>query len=154
MQLINQKFPYFSSFQLLLDCIYHITSIEHDRRQCVRPLPGNKISQKVVMISTLTYHVDNRKLFIWRVSIHEFTYTTRCTLICMYHKQVQSNIESKRMSPPNQHFTHMLLGPMSGENRLLVTDGPVEVGDLRRITDHFRGMYRIPQMNKSKPRRC
>ena len=40
--------------------------------------------------------------------------------------------------------------PMIGENRQLVTDGPVEfekypvdVQDYRKITDHFRGMYRI-----------
>ena len=32
---------------------------------------------------------------------------------------------------------------MIGENRLLVTDEPVEVQDCRRITDHFRGIYRI-----------
>ena len=31
--------------------------------------------------------------------------------------------------------------PMSGKNRQLVTDGPVKVGDVRRITDHFRGIY-------------
>ena len=38
---------------------------------------------------------------------------------------------------------------MSGKNRWLVTDEPVEfeikpfeVGDFRRITDHFRGIYR------------
>jgi hypothetical protein len=39
---------------------------------------------------------------------------------------------------------------MSGKNRRLVTDEPVEfegksveVGDFRRITDHFRGIYRM-----------
>jgi hypothetical protein len=32
---------------------------------------------------------------------------------------------------------------MIGENRQLVADEPVEVGDCRRITDHFRGIYRI-----------
>ena len=40
--------------------------------------------------------------------------------------------------------------PMIRENRQLVTDGPVEfkkqlveVQDCRKITDHFRGIYRI-----------
>ena len=33
---------------------------------------------------------------------------------------------------------------MVGENRQLVTDEPVEVHqDCRKITDHFRGIYRI-----------
>ena len=32
---------------------------------------------------------------------------------------------------------------MIGENRQLVTDEPVEVQDYRKITDHFRGIYRI-----------
>ena len=32
---------------------------------------------------------------------------------------------------------------MVGEDRQLVTDEPVEVGDCRRITDYFRGIYRI-----------
>ena len=39
---------------------------------------------------------------------------------------------------------------MIGANRQLVTDEPVEfekqpveVGDCRKITDHFRGIYRI-----------
>ena len=44
-----------------------------------------------------------------------------------------------------------MLGSMLGENRWLVTDElveiekqPVEVHrDFRRITDHFRGIYRI-----------
>jgi hypothetical protein len=46
---------------------------------------------------------------------------------------------------------------MSGKNRQLATDGPVEVGDFRRITDHFRGIYggniwrNISQMNVAKP---
>ena len=42
------------------------------------------------------------------------------------------------------------LRPMSGKNRRLVADGPVgfekwpvEVEDLRRITDRFRGIYGI-----------
>jgi hypothetical protein len=29
-----------------------------------------------------------------------------------------------------------------GKNQQLVADEPVEVGDFRRITDHFRGIYR------------
>ena len=32
---------------------------------------------------------------------------------------------------------------MIGENRQSVTDEPVEVHDYMRITDHFRGIYRI-----------
>ena len=32
---------------------------------------------------------------------------------------------------------------MSGKNRRLVTDEPVEVDDFRRITDHFREIYGI-----------
>ena len=48
---------------------------------------------------------------------------------------------------------------MIGENRQLVTNEPVEfeklpvkVQDRRKITDHFRGIYRnIPQFNKRKP---
>ena len=32
---------------------------------------------------------------------------------------------------------------MNGENRPLVTDEPVEVQDLKKITNHFRGMYEI-----------
>jgi hypothetical protein len=32
---------------------------------------------------------------------------------------------------------------MLGKNRWLVTDEPVAVGDCRRITDHFRGIYII-----------
>jgi hypothetical protein len=32
---------------------------------------------------------------------------------------------------------------MIGENRQLVTNEPVEVEDCRKITDHFRGIYRI-----------
>ena len=32
---------------------------------------------------------------------------------------------------------------MIGENQHLVTDEPFEVGDFRRITDHFRGIYKI-----------
>jgi hypothetical protein len=30
---------------------------------------------------------------------------------------------------------------MSGKNRWLVTDEPVEVGDSRRTTDKFKGIY-------------
>ena len=42
---------------------------------------------------------------------------------------------------------------MMGENRLLVTNEPVEVHqDFRKITDHFRGIYRIyPNLIKEKP---
>ena len=32
---------------------------------------------------------------------------------------------------------------MSGKNRRLVTNEPVEVDDFRRITDHFREIYGI-----------
>ena len=32
---------------------------------------------------------------------------------------------------------------MYGKNRQLVTNEVVEVGDFRRITDYFRGIYRI-----------
>ena len=32
---------------------------------------------------------------------------------------------------------------MIGENRQLVTDEPVEVQDCTKITDHYRGIYRI-----------
>ena len=32
---------------------------------------------------------------------------------------------------------------MIGENRQLVTDEPVEFGDCKKITDHFRGIYGI-----------
>ena len=37
----------------------------------------------------------------------------------------------------------MPLHPMIGENQQLVTNEPVEVQDCRKITDHFRGIYRI-----------
>ena len=41
---------------------------------------------------------------------------------------------------------------MIGKNRQLVTNEPVEVGDFKRITDHFRGIYEIClQMNEAKP---
>ena len=48
---------------------------------------------------------------------------------------------------------------MVGENRQSVTDEPVEFGkqpvevqDCRKITDYFRGIYRIiPQFNEGKP---
>ena len=48
---------------------------------------------------------------------------------------------------------------MMGENRQLVSDEPVEfekypveVQNCRKITDHFKGIYRIyPQFNKGKP---
>jgi hypothetical protein len=40
--------------------------------------------------------------------------------------------------------------PLNMENQWLVTDDPIEyekqpaeVGDFRRITDHFKGIYRI-----------
>ena len=32
---------------------------------------------------------------------------------------------------------------MNGESRQLVTDEPVEVQDCRKITDRFRGIYRV-----------
>ena len=32
---------------------------------------------------------------------------------------------------------------MSGKNRQLVADEPVEVGDLRKFTDHLKGIYGI-----------
>ena len=39
--------------------------------------------------------------------------------------------------------------PMIGENRQLVTNEPVEVQDCRKITDYFRGIYRIsPKLMK------
>jgi hypothetical protein len=41
---------------------------------------------------------------------------------------------------------------MIGENRQLVTDEPVEVQDCRKITDHFRGIFKnIPQFNEGEP---
>ena len=60
-------------------------------------------------------------------------------------------------------MTHTLCGiyndvssPMIGDNRQLVTNEPVEFQkqlvenqDCRKITDHFRGIYRMyPQFNK------
>ena len=36
-----------------------------------------------------------------------------------------------------------MVTPMIGENRQLVTNEPVEVQDCRKITDRFRGIYRI-----------
>ena len=42
---------------------------------------------------------------------------------------------------------------MIGENRELLTDEPVEVQDCRKITDHFRGIYRMyPNLIKGKPK--
>ena len=35
------------------------------------------------------------------------------------------------------------INPMIRENRQLVEDGPVEVQECRKITDHFRGIYGI-----------
>jgi hypothetical protein len=32
---------------------------------------------------------------------------------------------------------------MIGENRQLVTDEPAEVQEFKRITDHFKGIYRL-----------
>jgi hypothetical protein len=40
-------------------------------------------------------------------------------------------------------FEDVHLHPMIGENRQLVADEPVEVQDCRKITDRFRGIYRI-----------
>ena len=34
-------------------------------------------------------------------------------------------------------------GPMIGKNRQSVINEPVEVQECRKITDHFRGIYRI-----------
>ena len=43
--------------------------------------------------------------------------------------------------------------PMIGENRQLVTNEPVEVQDCRKITDYFRGIYRIsPRLIKENQR--
>ena len=36
-----------------------------------------------------------------------------------------------------------LLQPMIEENQQLITNDPVEVQDCRKLTDHFRGIYRI-----------
>jgi hypothetical protein len=42
---------------------------------------------------------------------------------------------------------------MIEENRRVVTDEPAEFQDCRRITDHFRGMYRIyPNLMKKNRR--
>ena len=42
---------------------------------------------------------------------------------------------------------------MIGENWQLVTNEPVEVEDYRKITDHFRGIYRIyPNLTKENRR--
>ena len=58
-------------------------------------------------------------------------------------------------------FPHQTpFAPMIGENRQLVTDEPVkfekqpvEVQDCRKITDHFRGIYRIyPNLMKENRR--
>ena len=39
--------------------------------------------------------------------------------------------------------------PMIKENQQSVTNKPVEVEDYRKITDHFRGIYRIyPYLTK------
>ena len=54
---------------------------------------------------------------------------------------------------------HCFKPNMSGKNRRLVADkqvgfekSPVEVGDFRRFTDRFRGVYRIyHNFNKGKP---
>ena len=42
-------------------------------------------------------------------------------------------------------------GTTNGENRLLVTDEPVEVQDSRKTTDHFRGICSVPQIIEEKP---
>ena len=41
----------------------------------------------------------------------------------------------------HEHWLYIV--SMIGENRQLVTNEPVEVQDCRKITDHFRGIYRI-----------
>ena len=42
---------------------------------------------------------------------------------------------------------------MIGENRQLVPDEPVEVQDYMKITDHFRGIYRMyPNLMKENRR--
>ena len=54
------------------------------------------------------------------------------------------------------HSAWLMCEAMTGENRQLVTDEPVEfekkpveVQDCRKITDHFRGIYRIyPNLTK------
>ena len=44
---------------------------------------------------------------------------------------------------------------MIGKNRQLVTDEPVEIQDYKKITRHFRGIYRIiPKFNKRKTGGC
>ena len=39
------------------------------------------------------------------------------------------------------HSYVIIPSPMNGENRMLVTDQPFEVQELRKIIDHFRGIY-------------
>ena len=59
-----------------------------------------------------------------------------------------------------RHGVLILPKAMTGENRQLVTDEPVEfrkqpveVQDYRKITDHFRGIYRIYPNSMKKNRR-
>ena len=40
------------------------------------------------------------------------------------------------------NFGEMKAHSMIGENRQLVTNEPVEVKDCKKITDHFRGIYK------------
>ena len=42
---------------------------------------------------------------------------------------------------------------MIGENRKLVTDEPVEVGDCRKITDHSKGIYSMYRNLRKENRR-
>jgi hypothetical protein len=70
-----------------------------------------------------------------------------------------NNIWLRYRSHMTSHYTWGSLttlhdfGAMIGKNRRLVTDEPVEVQECRRITDHFRGSYRIyPKLIKENRR--
>ena len=43
------------------------------------------------------------------------------------------------------------LGAMNGENRLLVTNEPVEAQDSKTTTSFWKNLQNIPQINKEKP---
>ena len=58
-----------------------------------------------------------------------------------------------RYPPQHEYLMRSQLWYPHGKNRRLVADEPVEVGDLRRNTDDFRGIYRmyLNWMKASKP---
>ena len=100
-------------------------------------LASREVQLKVVMfiifpiVSTILTIASNNLVLDWNSRPNDALLHRKSKMTLEYHKHY------------SRHVGSTIYETMIVENRQLITNGPVEVKNRRKITDHFRRIYRI-----------